>query len=120
MPSKGFTTETESNEVMLGKKQEAKVLMTFSDSERELSDNENYHPSLTGVPKCQALIKAELSIHLPQTLKLFPSILHSSLSPSNLDASAALKRTRLCVLIALFLYAVEPPPNLAHYLQAYC
>ena len=84
------------------------------------ADNENYHPSLTGVPKCQALIKAELSIHLPQTLKLFPSILHSSLSPSNLDASAALKRTRLCVLIALFLYAVEPPPNLAHYLQAYC
>ena len=51
MPSKGLTTETESNEVMLGKTQEAKVLRTFSDSERELSDHENYHPSLTGVPK---------------------------------------------------------------------
>lgn len=126
MPSKGLTTETESNEVMSGKNQEDKVLMTFSDSERELSDNENY-PSLTGVPKCQALIKAELSIHLPQTLQPFPSILLSStqhtllpLSPSNLNSSAALQRTRLHVLIALLLYAVEPPPNLAHYLQAYC
>lgn len=127
MPSKGLTTETESNEVMSGKNQEDKVLMTFSDSERELSDNENYHPSLTGIPKSQALIKAELSIHLPQTLQPFPSILLSStqhtllpLSPSNLDSSAALQRTRLYVLIALLLYAVEPPPNLAHYLQAYC
>ena len=130
MPSKGLTTGTESNEVMSGKNQEDKVLMTFSDSERELSDNKNYHPSLTGVPKCQALIKAELSIHLPQTLQPFPSILLSSTqhtlpapptpSPSNLDSSAALQRTRIYVLIALLLYAIEPPPNLAHYLQAYC
>lgn len=115
MPSEGFTKETKSKEVMPEQEQEDKVLMTFSDYKR-LSDLRNCHPSLANVPKCHTFVKAQLSIHLPETVSHFslalpPSPQETSSSPTS---PPILQRTRFSVFITCLLDAGEPPSNLAH------